>query len=89
MSLVAARSPHRAWIEVDHAALAHNLASLRRVAGDECSVIAVEGRPVTLATWASVRTSVWVGAHTSARSACTCAVQFMGSIAACASSGSS
>ena len=41
MSLVAARSPHRAWIEVDHAALAHNLASLRRVAGDECSVIAV------------------------------------------------
>ena len=41
MSLVAARSPHRAWIEVDHAALAHNLASLRRLAGDECSVIAV------------------------------------------------
>jgi alanine racemase len=35
------RSPHRAWIEVDHAALAGNLAALRRLAGDEKSVIAV------------------------------------------------
>ena len=35
------RSPHRAWIEVDHEALANNLAVLRRLAGEECSVIAV------------------------------------------------
>ena len=41
MSSVAARSPHRAWIEVDHDALAHNLAALRRIAGEERSVIAV------------------------------------------------
>jgi len=41
MNLPAGRSPHRAWIEVDHEALTHNLASLRRLAGDECSVIAV------------------------------------------------
>jgi alanine racemase len=36
-----AQSPHRAWIEVDHAALAGNLAALRYLAGDEKSVIAV------------------------------------------------
>jgi alanine racemase len=41
MSLAAGRSPHRAWIEVDHEALANNLAVLRRLAGEECSVIAV------------------------------------------------
>jgi alanine racemase len=35
------RSPHRAWVEVDHAALAANLATLRRLAGDQMSVIAV------------------------------------------------
>jgi alanine racemase len=35
-----ARSPHRAWIEVDHAALRHNLAAVRRLAGDK-QVIAV------------------------------------------------
>ncbi len=41
MSLIAARSPHRAWIEVDHDALVHNLGLLRRLAGEACSVIAV------------------------------------------------
>ncbi|HEY8921447.1 MAG TPA: alanine racemase [Candidatus Limnocylindria bacterium] len=41
MSLATRRSPHRAWIEVDHAALAANLGALRRLAGDQVSVIAV------------------------------------------------
>ena len=41
MTVAPARSPHRAWIEVDHALLAANLAALRRLAGDEKSVIAV------------------------------------------------
>jgi len=41
MSLATGRSPHRAWVEVDHAALARNLAALRRLAGDQMSVIAV------------------------------------------------
>jgi alanine racemase len=41
MTFASARSPHRAWIEVDHAALAGNLAALRHLAGDEKSVIAV------------------------------------------------
>jgi alanine racemase len=35
------RSLHRAWIEIDHAALRHNLAVLRRVAGPDKQVIAV------------------------------------------------
>ncbi|HEX2221032.1 MAG TPA: alanine racemase [Candidatus Limnocylindria bacterium] len=35
------RSPHRAWIEVDHAALAGNLRALRRLAGEQRTVIAV------------------------------------------------
>lgn len=34
-------SLHRAWIEIDHTALRHNLAALRRVAGPEKQVIAV------------------------------------------------
>ena len=34
-------SLHRAWVEVDHAALRHNLAVLRRLAGPEKQVIAV------------------------------------------------
>jgi alanine racemase len=41
MSPAAGHSPHRAWVEVDHAALAGNLAALRRLAGDQMSVIAV------------------------------------------------
>ena len=41
MSSSTERSPHRAWVEVDHGALAHNLAVLRRLAGDGRSVIAV------------------------------------------------
>lgn len=41
MTFPPGRSPHRAWIEVDHAALAGNLAALRHIAGDEKSVIAV------------------------------------------------
>ena len=36
-----ARSPHRAWVEVDHAAIADNLAVLRRLAGPGKHVIAV------------------------------------------------
>jgi alanine racemase len=36
-----ARSPHRAWIEIDHAAIVDNLAQLRRLAGAEKQVIAV------------------------------------------------
>ena len=36
-----ARSPHRAWIEIDHSALAGNLAILRRLAGEGRSVIGV------------------------------------------------
>jgi alanine racemase len=41
VSAATGHSPHRAWIEVDHAALSANLASLRRLAGDQMSVIAV------------------------------------------------
>ena len=41
MSPAAGRSPHRAWIEIDHDAVAHNLAVLRGLAGEERSVIAV------------------------------------------------
>jgi len=36
-----AHSPHRAWIEVDHAALVANLAALRHMAGGARTVIAV------------------------------------------------
>jgi len=36
-----ARSPHRAWIEVDHAAITHNLAVIRELAGAGKQVIAV------------------------------------------------
>ena len=35
------RSPHRAWIEVDHRALVGNLATVRRLAGDGKQVIGV------------------------------------------------
>jgi len=35
------RSPHRAWVEVDHAAIVDNLAALRRLAGPAKQVIAV------------------------------------------------
>jgi alanine racemase len=38
--MVAARSPHRAWIEVDHDAIRHNLRAIRRLA-DGASVIGV------------------------------------------------
>ena len=41
MTVPAARSPHRAWIELDHAALRGNLAVLRAAAGAEKQVIAV------------------------------------------------
>jgi alanine racemase len=37
----AARSQHRAWVEVDHAAILENLAVLRRLAGPAKQVIAV------------------------------------------------
>jgi alanine racemase len=36
-----ARSPHRAWVEVDHGAIVDNLAVLRQLAGPEKPVIAV------------------------------------------------
>ena len=36
-----ARSPHRAWIEVDHAAITHNLAVIRHLAGAGKQVIGV------------------------------------------------
>jgi alanine racemase len=36
-----ARSPHRAWIEIDHAAITHNLAVIRELAGPDKQVIAV------------------------------------------------
>jgi alanine racemase len=36
-----ARSPHRAWIEIDHAAIAENLALIRALAGAEKQVIGV------------------------------------------------
>ena len=35
------RSPHRAWIEIDHRALVGNLATVRRLAGDGKQVIGV------------------------------------------------
>jgi len=41
VNLPAGRSPHRAWIEIDHAALAGNLAIVRRLAGEQRAVIAV------------------------------------------------
>ena len=41
MTEAAARSPHRAWIEIDHAALRSNLAAMRRLAGPEKQLIAV------------------------------------------------
>jgi alanine racemase len=34
-------SPHRAWIEIDHAALAHNLASVKGLAGQDKRIIAI------------------------------------------------
>jgi alanine racemase len=37
----AARSPHRAWIEIDHAALVENLGVVRRLAGADKQVIGV------------------------------------------------
>ncbi len=36
-----AASPHRAWVEVDHHAIRHNLARLRELAGSDRQVIAV------------------------------------------------
>lgn len=36
-----ARSPHRAWIEVDHGAIVHNLALTRALAGPEKQVIGI------------------------------------------------
>src|SRR2546423_7204931 len=36
-----ARSPHRAWIEIEHAAIVHNLAVVRELAGGGKQVIAV------------------------------------------------
>jgi alanine racemase len=36
-----ARSPHRAWIEIDHAALAENLAIVRHIAGEGKRIIAI------------------------------------------------
>jgi len=36
-----ARSPHRAWIEIDHAAITHNLAVIRALAGAGKQVIAI------------------------------------------------
>jgi alanine racemase len=41
VKLPAARSPHRAWIEIEHGALVGNLATIRRLAGEERAVIAV------------------------------------------------
>jgi alanine racemase len=41
MSARSGGSPHRAWVEIDHTALASNLAVLRRLAGEERTVIAV------------------------------------------------
>ncbi len=41
MKLSEARSPHRAWLEIDHAALVENLVAIQRLAGEERSVIAV------------------------------------------------
>jgi alanine racemase len=41
MSGTAPGSPHRAWIEIDHAALRHNLQVLRELAGTEKQVMAV------------------------------------------------
>jgi alanine racemase len=41
MSPPPGRSPHRAWIEVDHGALIDNLAVLRRLAGEQRAIIAV------------------------------------------------
>jgi alanine racemase len=38
---LSARSPHRAWIEIDHSALAGNVAVLQRLAGEGRSVIGV------------------------------------------------
>jgi len=35
------RSPHRAWIEIDHGALRHNLATIRALAGPDRAVIAI------------------------------------------------
>jgi alanine racemase len=41
MTTYGARSPHRAWIEIDHSALVENLAQLRRRAGSGREMIAV------------------------------------------------
>ncbi len=41
MSVPPATSPHRAWIEIDHMALRHNLGLLRAAAGSDKQVIAV------------------------------------------------
>ena len=41
MTVTAEHSPHRAWIEIDHAALRHNLQLLQATAGEDREVIAV------------------------------------------------
>jgi alanine racemase len=38
---IAPHSPHRAWIEIDHAALRHNLQVMQAIAGEDREVIAV------------------------------------------------
>ena len=54
-----------------------------------CSVTALGGSAAICAATLRAASGFWVGAHTSQRSACTSARQFIGSIAACATSGSS
>ena len=41
MTAIVEHSPHRAWIEIDHAALRHNLQELQATAGEDREVIAV------------------------------------------------
>src|SRR5678815_4165060 len=52
-----------------------------------CTKTLLSGRPVTPMAACCVMVCDCVGTHTSQRSACTCAVQFIGSIGACARNG--
>lgn len=55
------RGRHRAWIEVDHAALRHNVATIRRVAGDASLIGVIKANAYGHGDVAVARTLVAIG----------------------------
>ena len=55
------RSPHRAWIEIDHAAIRHNLAAVRSVIGDAAVIGVVKANAYGHGDVAVARTLVTAG----------------------------